>query len=79
LAFDPAKLRVRLESACSYSSELVMRLLDLIKATLVCGLVSFLVYSFPVLAQGLIIGFLGLMWLFCAHQTVQATWRKLSP
>jgi len=56
-----------------------MRLLDLIKATMVCGLVSFLVYSFPVLAQSLIIGFLGLMWLFCAHQTVQATWRKLSP
>ncbi len=55
-----------------------MRLVDLIKATVVCGATAFLVYSFPVLAQGLIIGFLGLMWLFCAHQTVQAVWRKRS-
>ena len=56
-----------------------MRLWDLIKATVVCGGVAFLVYSFPVLSQAVIIGLLTLMWLSCAHQTVQTIRRKCLP
>jgi hypothetical protein len=53
-----------------------MRVRDLIKATVVCGGVAFLVYSFPVLSQVLIIVLLTLMWFSCAHQTVQTLRRK---
>jgi hypothetical protein len=47
-----------------------MDVLDLIKATIVCGLVAFLCYSFPALGQGIIIGFLGLVWLAYARKVV---------
>jgi hypothetical protein len=47
-----------------------MNLLDLTKATILCGGVAFLIYTFPVLAQSLIIGFLSLLWLYYAHKTV---------
>jgi hypothetical protein len=47
-----------------------MSILDLIKATVVCGGVAFLIYSFPALAQGIIIAFLSLLWLSYAHKTV---------
>jgi uncharacterized membrane protein YesL len=53
-----------------------MSVFDLIKATIVCGAIAFLVYSFPVLGQVVIIGLLGLMWFSCAHQTIQTIWRK---
>ena len=53
-----------------------MRLADLIKATVICGLLAFLVYSFPLLGQIMIIGLLSLLWLSCAHQTIQAIRRK---
>ena len=48
-----------------------MRISDLIKATLVCGVVAFLVYSFPLLGQIVIIGLLCLLWISCAHQTIR--------
>ena len=48
-----------------------MRVPDLIKATLVCGGIAFLVYSFPLLGQIAIIGLLGLLWVSCAHQTIR--------
>jgi len=47
-----------------------MSILDLIKATVICGGVAFLIYSFPVLGQVVLIGFLSLMWLAYAHRTV---------
>jgi len=53
-----------------------MSVFDLIKATLICGLVSFLVYSYPVVSQVTMIGLLGALWLSCAHQTVEAVRRR---
>jgi hypothetical protein len=47
-----------------------MVMLDLIKATVVCGGTSFLVYTFPVVGQTLTIGILALLWLLYARQTV---------
>ena len=51
------------------SSGSVMNVFDLIKATIACGLSAFLIYSFPVIGQVLIIGALSLMWLAYAHRT----------
>jgi hypothetical protein len=53
----------------------VMNLLDLIKATIACGVSAFLIYSFPVVSQVVIIGLLTLLWLGYAHKTV-ATLRR---
>lgn len=47
-----------------------MSLLDLIKATIVCGGVAFLFYSFPVLGQIVAIALLSLLWLSYARKTV---------
>jgi hypothetical protein len=52
-----------------------MNVLDLIKATIACGLSAFLIYSFPVIGQVLIIGLLSLLWLSYAHRTL-ATLRR---
>jgi hypothetical protein len=48
-----------------------MNILDLTKATLVCGGGSFLIYSFPVLGQIIIIGILGLLWLSYARKVLE--------
>ena len=53
-----------------------MRLSDLVKATLVCGGVSFMVYSFPVVSQVAIIGLLSLLWISCAHQTLRRAFQR---
>ncbi len=47
-----------------------MNLLDLLKATLACGVSAFLIYSFPVIGQIVIIGLLSLLWLCYAHKTI---------
>jgi len=47
-----------------------MTILDLIKATVVCGLIAFLIYSYPVIGQIVLIGFLSLLWLLYAHRTI---------
>jgi len=47
-----------------------MKLSDLIKATITFGLIAFLVYSYPVLGQILIIAFLTLLWLSYLYRTV---------
>ncbi len=47
-----------------------MNLLDLLKATVVCGLLAFLVYDNPVLGQVVIIAVLSLLWLGYAHRTL---------
>jgi hypothetical protein len=52
-----------------------MSVLDLIKATIACGVSAFLIYSFPVIGQVVIIGLLSLLWLSYAHKTV-ATLRR---
>ncbi len=48
-----------------------MRVSDLIKATLVCGGLAFLVYSFPFIGQIAVIALLSLLWVSCAHQTIR--------
>jgi hypothetical protein len=47
-----------------------MSILDLLKATLICGGAAFLIYSFPVIAQVLIISILTFMWLAYARKTL---------
>jgi len=48
-----------------------MNVFDLIKATIVCGSIAFLVYSFPIIGQTVIIGFLGLAWSTYAHKLIK--------
>jgi hypothetical protein len=43
--------------------------MDLIKATLACGITAFLIYTFPVISQVVIIALLSLLWLSYAHRT----------
>lgn len=45
---------------------------DLMKATVVCGLLAFLVYSYPWLGQALLIGGLTLLWLTYAYSVVRS-------
>lgn len=47
-----------------------MNFVDLLKATVTCGLSAFLIYSFPVISQVLIIALLSLLWLAYAYKTV---------
>ena len=47
-----------------------MDLLDLLKATIICGLIAFAVYSVPVISQAVIIGLLTLLWLSYARRTL---------
>jgi len=53
-----------------------MNVLDLIKATIACGLSAFLIYSFPVIGQVLIIGLLTVLWLSYAHRTFARLLRR---
>ena len=48
-----------------------MNVFDLIKATIICGLVAFFSFNYPVLGQVLIIGGLTLLWLSYAHKTIK--------
>jgi hypothetical protein len=47
-----------------------MSLVDLIKATVVCGIVAFLFYSFPILGQIAAIALLSLLWLSYARKMI---------
>lgn len=47
-----------------------MHLLDLIKATVICGVTAFLIYTYPTLSQVVIIGALTLLWLSYAYRTL---------
>ena len=53
-----------------------MSIMDLIKATVVCGGVAFLFYSFPVLGQIMAIAILSLLWLSYARKTILSLRRK---
>ncbi len=46
-----------------------MTLLDLIKATVVCGASAFLIYSFPLVSQIVVIAVISLLWLLYLQQT----------
>jgi uncharacterized membrane protein YesL len=56
-----------------------MTILDLIKATIICGLIAFLIYTFPVVGQVLLISFLSLLWLAYAYKTVMNLRRRNEP
>ena len=53
-----------------------MNVLDLIKATIACGVSAFLIYSFAVIGQVIIIGVLSLLWLSYAHRTLATIRRR---
>ena len=53
-----------------------MTILDLSKATIICGLLAFVIYSFPVVGQILIIGLLALLWLSYARKTIAGFLRR---
>ena len=53
-----------------------MSVMDLLKATVFCGLAAFVCYSYPVIGQVVIIGFLSLLWLSYAHRTIKGLLRK---
>jgi uncharacterized membrane protein YesL len=53
-----------------------MTILDLTKATVFCAALAFLIYSFPILGQIVVIGFLSLLWLAYARQTLQKIRRR---
>ncbi len=53
-----------------------MSLMDLAKATVVCGAVAFVIYSYPVIGQIVVIAFLSLLWLLYAHRTLQTMRRR---
>ena len=52
-----------------------MNMFDLTKATVVCGGLAFLIYSFPLFSQISLIVVLTLMWLMYARDTITA-WRR---
>ena len=47
-----------------------MSWMDLVKATVGCGSLAFIIYSFPVVSQVLIIAILTLLWLSYAHRVL---------
>jgi hypothetical protein len=53
-----------------------MNMFDLVKATVVCGGVAFLIYSFPVVGQIVLIGFLSVLWLLYAYKAVEHLRRR---
>lgn len=46
-----------------------MTIVDLIKATVTCAAIAFLIFNYPVIGQVLLIGFLTLLWLVYARKT----------
>ena len=53
-----------------------MTILDLIKATVACSGIAFLIYRFPVVGQILLIVFLSLLWLSYARKTLASLLRR---
>jgi len=53
-----------------------MTILDLIKATVTCGVFAYLIYSFPVVGQIVLIGLLGLLWLGYARKAIASLRRR---
>jgi uncharacterized membrane protein YesL len=53
-----------------------MTIYDLTKATVICGGVAFLIYTFPLVSQILTIGLLTVLWLSYAHRAFTNFRRK---
>ncbi len=58
------------------AAKVVMTVLDLVKATIICGLLAFVIYSFPVVGQVTLIAFLSVLWLLYAHKTIATILRR---
>jgi hypothetical protein len=56
-----------------------MSLLDLVKATLVCGGSSFVIYSFPVVGQVCLISLFSLLWLLYVRKAIENLRRRRTP
>ena len=54
----------------------LMSIFDLTKATVLCGGVAFLIYSFPLVSQILTIGLLSVLWLSYAYRAIMNMRRK---
>ena len=53
-----------------------MNLMDLTKATLVCGGIAYLVYTIPEISQAAIIGLLTIFWLSYAYKLARSLRRR---
>jgi len=53
-----------------------MGIVDLLKATVICGGGSLVVYSFPVVGQVLVISIFGLLWLLYAREAIVTLRRR---
>ena len=53
-----------------------MNAMDLLKATVVCASLAFLVYTYPVLGQATVIALLSVVWLSYAYTALQNLHRK---
>ena len=53
-----------------------MNMLDLLKATVICGIFAFVVYSVPVVSQVVIIALLSLLWSSYAYRTLSKLLRR---
>ena len=53
-----------------------MSIFDLVKATIVCGAIAFLIYSYPIVGQVVLIGFLSVLWLLYAHNAIARLRRR---
>jgi uncharacterized membrane protein YesL len=53
-----------------------MSIFDLTKATVICGGVAFLIYTFPLVSQILTIGLLSVLWLSYAYRAIINMRRK---
>ena len=49
-----------------------MALFDLFKATIICGGLALLIYSYPIVGQVCTIGFLALLWVLYAQRAVRS-------
>lgn len=53
-----------------------MRLIDLLKATIWCGVLAYVAYSVPVLSQVVVIALLSLLWLTYLHSTISRLFHR---
>ncbi len=53
-----------------------MSVLDLAKATLVCGSLGFVTYQFPIVSQTMTIAVLSVLWLIYARGTLKRLRRR---
>jgi uncharacterized membrane protein YesL len=60
----------------TWTDKIGISMQSFIKATMICGMLSFLVYTFPILGQITVIGILGFLWSASALQVVRHVRRR---